>query len=102
MPEGDVVWRTAQRLHAALSGRALAVADLRWPSLATVDLTGRTVAETVARGKHILTRLSAPSTGQGPALTLHSHLRMEGSWRLNRTGATPGRRARSPDVRAIL
>lgn len=101
MPEGDVVWRTAQRLDAALSGRVLVVTDLRWPSLATVDLTGRTVVETIARGKHLLTRIAAPEAG-GAAVTLHSHLRMEGSWRIDRTGVTPGRRARSPDVRAVL
>lgn len=101
MPEGDVVWRTAARLDAALSGRTLLVADLRWPSLASVDLTGRTVRETLARGKHILTRLEARPDG-GPALTLHSHLRMEGSWWIDRTGTAPGRRARSPDVRAVL
>ena len=60
-------------------------ADLRWPALATADLTGRTVLETVARGKHLLTRLErAESTGP---LTLHSHLRMDGSWRIDRTTA---------------
>jgi endonuclease VIII len=101
VPEGDVVWRTAQRLDAALSRRTLLVADLRWPSLATVDLTGRTVQETLARGKHILTRLG-PGPRDGPALTLHSHLRMEGSWRVDRTVARPSGRARSPDVRAVL
>jgi endonuclease VIII len=107
VPEGDVVWRTAQRLSAALSGRELVVADLRWPSLATADLTGRTVIETVARGKHLLTRLAAaagPTGSRGPspapAVTLHSHLRMEGSWRVDRTGFA--RRSRSPDVRAVL
>ena len=41
MPEGDVVWRTASRLNAALAGRVLLSSDLRWPSLATVDLSGR-------------------------------------------------------------
>ena len=83
MPEGDVVWRTAQRLDRALSGQVLVLADLRWPSLATADLVGREVLETVARGKHILTRLG------GPPVTLHSHLRMEGSWRVDRAGARP-------------
>jgi endonuclease-8 len=110
VPEGDVVWRTAQRLSAALSGRELVVADLRWPSLATADLTGRTVIETVARGKHLLTRLAAatgPSGSTGPTgpntappVTLHSHLRMDGSWRVDRTGSAG--RSRSPDVRAVL
>ena len=97
MPEGDVVWRTADRLNQALSGRALTVCDLRWPSLATVDLTGRTVTEVIARGKHLLLR-----TDGDPPLTLHSHLRMEGSWHLHRTGE-PWGSARSQDhVRAVL
>lgn len=64
-----MVWRTAERLHAALAGRQLTVSDLRWPSLATVDLTGRTVTEVVARGEHLLLR-----TDGDPPLTLRSHL----------------------------
>ena len=97
MPEGDVVWRTADRLQQALGGRILTVCDLRWPSLATVDLTGRTVTEVVSRGKHLLLR-----TDGEPTLTLHSHLRMEGSWHVHRTGE-PWGSARSADhVRAVL
>ncbi|WP_426566579.1 Fpg/Nei family DNA glycosylase [Angustibacter sp. McL0619] len=97
MPEGDVVARTAGRLHEALAGRVLIRSDLRWPSLATVDLTGRKVLEAVPRGKHLLLRLDGP-----PPLTLHSHLRMEGSWHLHRTGQ-PWRSPRSADgIRAIL
>lgn len=100
MPEGDVVWRSAQRLHAALAGRALVVSDLRWPSLATVDLTGRVVAEVLSRGKHLLVRV-AGGTGQ-PPVTLHSHLRMEGSWHVHATGQ-PWRTARAAHgVRAVL
>src|SRR6516162_6984968 len=75
MPEGDVVWSTARRLHEALAGRALTRSDFRVPRLATADLTGDVVTETVARGKHLLTR-----TKNG--LTVHTHLRMEGSWRV--------------------
>ncbi|MCW2498164.1 DNA-formamidopyrimidine glycosylase family protein [Jatrophihabitans sp.] len=94
MPEGDTVWLTAHRLDRALAGRPLRVADLRVPALATVDLVGCTVVTVVARGKHLLTRLD---TG----LTLHSHLRMDGSWHLSRSGT----RARGhPDhmIRALL
>lgn len=97
MPEGDVVWRTAQRLDAALSGHELVRAELRWPSLATADLVGWTVRETRSRGKHLLTRLAGPE-GE-PDLTLHSHLRMEGSWRIEPTGPE---RPYSHDVRAVL
>ncbi|MEH3075470.1 MAG: hypothetical protein PGN11_02125 [Quadrisphaera sp.] len=85
MPEGDVVWRSAQRLHAALAGRALERSDLRWPSLATVDLRGRVVDEVVSRGKHLLLRVGGGDGADQP-LTLHSHLRMEGSWHVHATG----------------
>ncbi len=97
MPEGDVVWRTADRLHAALAGRRLSLSDLRWPSLATVDLTGRTVLDVTARGKHLLMRLDGE-----PALTLHSHLRMEGSWHVHRSGGRWGSPRRADGVRAVL
>ncbi len=79
MPEGDVVLRTARRLHEALAGEVLQVADLRVPALATADLAGRRVDEVVAVGKHLLVRVA-------PDLTLHSHLRMDGSWQVVRTG----------------
>ena len=75
MPEGDTVWLTARRLHQALAGRPLTRSDFRVPRLATADLTGDLVTETVSRGKHLLTR-----TGSG--LTVHTHLRMDGAWRV--------------------
>ena len=84
MPEGDTVWLTAHRLDAALGRRELTVADLRVPALATTDLRGDTVTEVLARGKHLLTRLDS-------GLTLHSHLRMDGSWYLTRAGERPRR-----------
>lgn len=79
MPEGDAVWRTARSLDKALSGRVLTASDFRVPAHATVDLAGQRVVETIARGKHLLTRI-------GDDLTLHSHLRMEGSWVVGRVG----------------
>ncbi len=79
MPEGDTVWNTAQALHRALAGHRLTGAEFRVPRLATADLTGATVLESACRGKHLLLRLAAPATGD--RLTLHSHLRMDGSWR---------------------
>src|ERR1700685_3779057 len=75
MPEGDVVWQAARRLHKGVGGRPRTRSDFRVPRLATVDLTGDVVTETVSRGKHLLTR-----TGNG--LTVHTHLRMDGSWRV--------------------
>jgi endonuclease VIII len=80
VPEGDTVWRTARTLDRALSGHLLTGTDFRVPDLATVDLSGQTVTETVARGKHLLTRIGTH--------TLHTHLKMEGAWRVFRPGET--------------
>jgi endonuclease-8 len=85
VPEGDTVWNTARDLHRALAGRRLTAADFRVPRLATAELTGWTVLESVSRGKHLLLRLTDPA-GQR-RLTLHSHLRMDGTWRVYPPGA---------------
>ncbi|MEU5050587.1 DNA-formamidopyrimidine glycosylase family protein [Streptomyces sp. NPDC021096] len=94
MPEGDTVWRTARDLHDALAGEQLVRSDLRVPKLATVDLTGRTVLETVPRGKHLLMRVEG-------GLTLHSHLGMDGSWRIQLPGRRPGGGPQH-QIRAVL
>ncbi len=94
MPEGDSVWKLARRLDPPLLGQTLVTGDLRVPQHATADLAGRTVLAHATHGKHLLTRLS-----QG--LTLHTHLRMDGSW----TVTAPGRRLPArvlPDVRVLL
>ncbi|MGH3218416.1 MAG: DNA-formamidopyrimidine glycosylase family protein, partial [Streptosporangiaceae bacterium] len=62
MPEGDVVWYTARRLHQALAGRTLVRSDFRVPRLATADLSGDVVTEAVSRGKHLLVRTSGGMT----------------------------------------
>jgi endonuclease VIII len=82
MPEGDTVWNTARLLQQALAGRRLTVSDFRVPRLATVDLSGWTVVESASRGKHLLLRLRQAER----RLTLHSHLRMDGSWRTYAVG----------------
>ena len=82
MPEGDTVWLTAKRLHDALAGRPVTTFDLRVPQLATSDVTADTVEAVAARGKHILMRFAG-------GLTLHSHLRMDGSWHIVAAGRRP-------------
>ncbi|MBO8193389.1 Fpg/Nei family DNA glycosylase [Streptomyces oryzae] len=86
MPEGDTVWRTAHALHSALAGQVLARTDFRVPRLATVDLSGRTLLNVTPRGKHLLMRVEG-------GLTVHSHLGMEGAWRVK---ANPPGRIGSP------
>jgi endonuclease VIII len=92
MPEGDVVWRTARSLDAALTGRVLSRSDFRVPRYATTDLRGRIVTETVSRGKHLLTRVDGD-------VSVHTHLKMEGSWRV---GAAAGYPLRDHRIRLIL
>jgi endonuclease-8 len=82
VPEGDAVWRTADRLRKALDGRVLERTDFRVPQHATADLSGGVVLETVSRGKHLFTRIDH----EDQRWTLHTHLKMEGSWRVYRPG----------------
>lgn len=81
-----------------MAGRELTVFDLRWPSLATADRTGAQVTEVVSAGKHILTRMTA--VAGHPPTTLHSHLRMDGSWHVHRSDGRPAPRAHR--VRVVL
>ena len=81
VPEGDTVWRTARLLDRALAGRTLTRTDFRVPQLATTDLVGGRVLGTESRGKHLLTRIDHAEQG---ALTLHTHLKMEGAWQAYR------------------
>lgn len=94
MPEGDAVWRTARRLHQGLAGVALEGSDLRVPAHATADLSGRHTLEVVPRGKHLLHRVEGD-------ITVHSHLRMEGSWRVHPVGRRHAL-GRRHTVRALL
>ena len=95
MPEGDTVHRTADRLDAALRDAVLERAELRWPSVPQVDLAGSRTLEVVARGKHLLHRFDTGTT-------LHTHLRMEGQWRVEHPGPATERALRRHDLRAAL
>ncbi|MCX2933647.1 endonuclease VIII Nei2 [Mycobacterium sp. CVI_P3] len=82
MPEGDTVFHTAATLREALVGKTLTRCDIRVPRYATVDLRGNTVDEVISRGKHLFIRV-------GPA-SIHSHLKMDGSWRVSPRGRPVG------------
>jgi endonuclease-8 len=92
VPEGDTVFRSARAMNEVLAGQVLERCDIRVPAYATVDLTGERVEAVVSVGKHLLHRIGE--------FTIHSHLKMEGSWDIYRDGA----RWRSPawQARAIL
>ncbi|NLI18132.1 MAG: Fpg/Nei family DNA glycosylase [Actinomycetales bacterium] len=95
MPEGDVVHRTARRLHAALAGAPLERAELRWGELDSSPLVGRRTVEVVARGKHLLHRVEG-------GWTVHTHLRMEGTWQVMATAEVGLRTLANRELRAVL
>jgi endonuclease-8 len=92
MPEGDTIHYAARRIRAVLEGHVpdeLATphrrfARDRWPE----RLAGQAVRSVDAHGKHLFLRFEG-------GLTIHSHLRMTGSWRVFDRGArwsrSPGR-----------
>ena len=90
MPEGDTIHRVADRLRPALAGQA--VERFEAPrAVGPRPGVGSTVSEVEARGKHLLIRFS-------DGVTLHTHLRMVGTWHLYRRGSRwrlPGHLARA-------
>ena len=79
MPEGDTIHYAASRIRPVLAGHVpdeLATPHPRferdrWPE----RLAGRAVTAVDAHGKHLFLRFEGD-------LTIHSHLRMTGSWRV--------------------
>lgn len=83
MPEGDTIHRAAERIGAVLQGRVPQQIlspqrrheGERWPA----KLEGREVFSVDAYGKHLFLRFDG-------GLTMHSHLRISGSWSVQRQG----------------
>ena len=90
MPEGDTIHYAASRIRPVLEGEVpdeLATphprfARDRWPE----RLAGRAVRSVDAHGKHLFMRFEG-------GLTIHSHLRMTGSWRVLPVERRPSRAA---------
>lgn len=97
MPEGDTIFRAARTLHAALAGRTVTRFASSLPQVAAAArhyrIEGRTVRAVEARGKHLIVRFEG-----GPSL--HTHMRMTGSWHLYRVG-TPWRKSAAA-ARAVI
>ena len=79
MPEGDTIHYAASRIRPVLEGHVPDALETphprfgrdRWPE----RLQGRAVRSVDAHGKHLFLRFEG-------GLTIHSHLRMSGSWRV--------------------
>ncbi|MHB1930875.1 MAG: Fpg/Nei family DNA glycosylase, partial [Acidimicrobiales bacterium] len=90
MPEGDTVFRTAESLRRWIGGRELTAARSVRAGVDLTPLVGQRVESVEARAKHLLIRFSG-------GRTLHTHMRMTGSWHVYPTGERwrkPAHRAR--------
>lgn len=79
MPEGDSVFRLRRRLDAETRGSLVVDGEVRSGTAAGRSLAGVTIVAYDTHGKHLLTRFD-------DGLTLHTHLRMQGSWTITRAG----------------
>jgi endonuclease-8 len=97
MPEGDTIFLAAATLHRVFAGKVVTAFESVLPSLTRVDATrplaGRTIESVTSRGKHVLMSFSGD-------LVLHTHMRMNGSWHVYRTGERWRRPAR--DMRIVV
>jgi endonuclease-8 len=75
VPEGDTIFRLAAKLAAALVGKTIERCESHVAEVDAKRVRGASVVAVESRGKHLLIALSN-------GYTLHSHLRMEGSWHL--------------------
>lgn len=82
MPEGDTILLLAKKLHDRLTGLRVTSFDAWEPALHRETIVGQTVTGAEARGKNLLLHFSGGET-------LHSHLRMDGRWRLRAVSPPP-------------
>ncbi len=90
MPEGDTIHYAARRIRPVLEGHVPDALETpharfgrdRWPE----RLRGRAVRSVDAHGKHLFLRFDG-------GLTIHSHLRMTGSWKVLPAGRAWSRAA---------
>src|SRR3954467_558060 len=90
VPEGDTIHYAANRIRRVLEGHVPDVLETlhprfgrdRWPE----RLAGKAVRSVDAHGKHLFLRFEG-------GLTIHSHLRMTGSWRVLDADRPLGRNA---------
>lgn len=77
MPEGDSVYRLARRLEGASVDRTIVSGELRSGAHAGAKLDGRRILSYDTHGKHLFTRFD-------DGWSLHTHLKMQGSWSVTR------------------
>ena len=88
MPEGDSIFQLSHRMQ-FMQGRKVLQSSMRVPRYANVHFEPRQVSKVWPYGKHLFMAFED--------LTLHTHLKMEGTWAVHRKGQRwkkPGHTAR--------
>jgi endonuclease VIII len=97
MPEGDTIFRAARTLHRALAGKPVTAFESVFPALNRINddapIPGRTIERIHSTGKHLLIHFSGD-------LVLRTHMRMNGSWHIYRSGEKWQRSRR--DMRIVV
>lgn len=97
MPEGDTIYRAARTLDKVLRGQVVTRFESVLPALNRIDedapIAGRTVEEVRSSGKNLLLFFSGD-------LVLRTHMRMNGTWHIYRSGERWRRPKR--DMRVLL
>jgi endonuclease-8 len=94
MPEGDTIFRTARTLQRVLAGKQILRFLAQANSIgagADSEMNGQTINAVESHGKNLLIRFSN-------GFTLHTHMKMTGSWHVYR----PGERWRKPAFQARI
>jgi endonuclease VIII len=89
VPEGDTIFQIATALRPVLVGQRIVRANARTPGPQISRVVGATVSDIEPVGKHMLIRFDN-------GLSLHTHLRMGGTWHCY----APGERWRLPAWKA--
>lgn len=87
MSEGDTIRRLADRIRDRFAGQRCVRCVTRDPRLVGVDFSGSTLLDADALGKHLMIRFDDDRT-------LHTHLRMTGSWTVGPAATEPAWRRR--------
>ncbi len=91
MPEGDTIYRAAESIRKWVGGRTVTAARTKVRGLQLERVVGKTIEAVEPRAKHMLIRFNN-------GLSLHTHMKMTGSWHVY----TKGDRWQRPEWQAKI
>lgn len=95
MPEGDTIYRSAERLRQVMLGATIVESIGKARHLPAEQLCNATISEVASRGKHLLMHIA-------DGRVIHSHMGMTGSWHTYQPGEPWRKSARSAALNLTL